>query len=216
MSTYIISNSWDFDKMKFYQNHQENGIEKIEQINGICTVSYIYNITVNNPENTNTTLIINSDTFNDKFLNMIFFDMSEAINITTLIIGKKAFYACGSLSSFTFPPNLETLVIEDEAFKYCLHLRLNFGECKYLKNLTLGSRVFSDCISLTDIKLPNNIKLQCNDDSFVGSLITSVIIPKTIQTINLIDSYNKPILDAISDIDKKIDALSIKKSCFIC
>lgn len=214
----IISNNWDFDKMNFYQNYQQNGTENITIIESICILSYVYKIIVKNYIDFNTTLIIKSDTFNDKFWNMIFFDMSEAINITTLIIGKRAFYASSSLGSFIFPPNLETLVIEDEAFKYCLHLRLNFEECKSLKNLTLGSRVFSDCISLTDIKLNNNTKLVCNDDSFVGSLITSVIIPKTIQTINLIDSYNKPILDAILDLNKKIDNLEIdkKKSCFIC
>lgn len=220
--TQLIAQCWDFNKMKYNQNYMIGGTEALSiyelddsktSIISECILSYVNRITVIAPHKDITSLIIGPNTFENKFCNLIFFDMSKAINIKSLTICKKAFYANGSLGSFTFPPNLETLIIEEEAFKYCLNLRLNFNECTSLKSLTLESRVFSDCISFDNYKIPENcINFKCNDDSFVGlSYIsnTGYFIPKTIQTVNVIDSYNKSILDNITRLNERICNLEI-------
>ena len=69
-------------------------------------------------------------------------------------IGRDAFRLCQKLESFHFSDKLT--YIGDYAFAYCNFTEIDLSECTSL--LLSGSYIFSNCESLTSVKLPSNLK----------------------------------------------------------
>ena len=114
-------------------------------------------------------------------------------------IGKEAFYNCTKLTEVTIPSTVITM--DYSVFSNCTGLKkatyntsttsaYTFNNCSSLEEVTLsnnvttiGERMFYDCGKLTTVNMPTSLQ-QIYAAAFYQTGITSLVIPKTVKTIN--------------------------------
>jgi len=95
-------------------------------------------------------------------------------------IGWAAFVNCSSLKSISIPES--TISIGSEAFKNCTSLTTASIPAS---TISIGSEAFKNCTSLTTVSIPNNGNLErIGEGAFLGSGITSIVIPYKVTTIS--------------------------------
>lgn len=102
----------------------------------------------------------------------------EIIEYTVTAIGRRAFYACKSLTNITIPNSVTA--IESEAFYNCKNLK----SVTIPNNITeIGDCAFAGCSSLTNITIPYGVT-KIGESAFYGCAnLTNVTIPNSVKKI---------------------------------
>ena len=124
-------------------------------------------------------------------------------------IAAKAFFSCDNLKEIQIPESVT--LIGNSAFEYCREMKsVKFlGESKVS---SIGASAFGHCISLTDIKLPNNLKnLGAQAFAYSNSLKT-IQIPNGVETLESATFYH---CDYLEDIFIPNSVKTIRPDVFI-
>ena len=150
---------------------------------------------------------------NDSVLESIGKEAFKGLDITSInlpdslkTIGNEAFYQCSALSEVTIPSSVTTN-IGKSVFGYCTSLEkviynssvtgtYMFDQCSALKEVefsnyvtTIAEGMFRDCKKLSTINMPTSLQ-QIDYAAFSNTSITSIVIPKSVTTINNTVFYN--------------------------
>ena len=112
-----------------------------------------------------------------------FYELNQITELTlpngVVTIGSSAFYGLNQLTELTIPANVER--IYGNAFSYCRALQnLTFEAGSKLRSI--GDSAFYGCEKITELLLPSEL-YSIGDRAFVGLGITSITIPRSVDSI---------------------------------
>ena len=123
-------------------------------------------------------------------------------NVVILTIGQQAFKSC-PIESITFPPNIKSLTIENDAFRECPNLN-NLTFPQSLTSLKILNDAFRECSKLNSITFPETLKeLTILNCVFYKCSIESLNFPQKLEC--SIESLNFP---------QKLEKLTIGNDAF--